>query len=65
MPLKQGKLMNNRNALVGFVACIKISFAEHFVVPTCARKTTIPYNLFIGNLFQHLFCYKDASLRSE
>jgi hypothetical protein len=34
----------NRNALVGGARCIKISFAEHFVVPACAyRVDTINY----------------------
>jgi hypothetical protein len=28
----------NRNALVGFAGCIKIRFAEHFVVPACAYR---------------------------
>jgi hypothetical protein len=28
----------NRNALAGIAGCIKISFAEHFVVPACAYR---------------------------
>ena len=37
MPLEKGKLMNNRNAMLGFVGCIKI--------PACAGKTTVLSNL--------------------
>jgi len=36
MPIKKGKLMNNPDAIA---ERFKISFAEHCVVPACARMT--------------------------